>query len=88
MPWLPLLLIGLALVGLWLVTKWTDRKGWTRFYRVSGWRGAAMYANGWDQYFRPSLKAAEEYKIEIHDEEDGEGDDKDPEGKRSMRRPE
>lgn len=66
-------------LGLWLLTKWTDRRGWTRFYKLSAWRGAAMFANGYDQYFRPSYKKAEEYKIEIHDEEDGEGRGKDEE---------
>lgn len=74
-----LLWAGLVLTLLWLLTRWTDRKGWTRFYKVNGWKGAAMFANGYDQYFRPSYKAAEEYKIEIHDEEDGEGRGKDEE---------
>jgi hypothetical protein len=85
MAWYKLLLIGGVFVLLWLVTKWTDRKGWTRFYRMSAWRGAAMFANGYDQYFRPSLKSAEEYKIEIHDEEDGEGDGKAPDGSRGRK---
>jgi len=31
MAWYKLLLIGGVFVLLWLVTKWTDRKGWTRF---------------------------------------------------------
>jgi len=38
-----------------------------------------MFGNGYDQYFRPNCKAAEEYKQEVHDEEDGEGRGKDEE---------
>lgn len=74
-----ILVIGGIFLALWLLTRWTDRKGWTRFYKVNAWKGAVTFGSGYDQYFRPNYKAAEEYKREIHDEEDGEGRKKDDE---------
>jgi hypothetical protein len=73
-----LLLILVFVAGFFLVTRWTDKRGWTSF-RGNG-RGMMMSAlNPWEQAFDPRRKEAQAYVEQMetgHEQEaDGQGDE-------------
>lgn len=76
---MPTLLLILAFVaGLFLLTRWTDKRGWTSFH--GNGRGVMMSAlNPWEQAIDPRRKAAQAYVEQMengHEQEaDGQGDE-------------
>jgi aminoglycoside 6'-N-acetyltransferase len=69
MAWL-MLPFGVLLL-LFIISPWTDRKGWTKVRGNAG--GAAGASLERFNAFQLGHQAALEYRQEVHDEEDGEG---------------
>jgi hypothetical protein len=80
MNWVPIILSVLAIVALILLTRWTDKLGWTRF-RGNGRTTAGSVFDVFDQALNAERKAAIEYRLNentgLHGEQDAEGNDKD-----------
>jgi hypothetical protein len=69
MAWL-MLPFGVLLL-LFIISPWTDRKGWTKVRGNAG-RAAGASLERFNA-FQLGHQAALEYRQEVHDEEDGEG---------------
>ncbi|MHB8840294.1 MAG: hypothetical protein ACYC56_00670 [Candidatus Aquicultor sp.] len=72
---LKIILVIVIVGGLILLTKWTDKRGWTTFYREGA--GGAMLSSAlsaYDQILFQEKKAAVEYQKEEKTEQQESGD--------------
>lgn len=75
---MPLFWVLMFILALVLLTRWTDKKGWTRFRQADSGKAVETAVTTFDNFLFPSHKAALEYQMEEHAEVEEGGEDKDP----------